>query len=69
VSRGQHGAWLDAAIKLASNVISQILAGPASVLTAGRELRWRKDLHSMRGCRLPIGILRTALPGQLCLMF
>jgi len=39
------------------------------VLTAGRELRWRKDLHSLRRCRLLIGILRTALSGQLCLVF
>ncbi len=39
------------------------------MLTAGRELRWRKDLHSLRRCRLLIGILRTALSGQLCLVF
>jgi len=51
------------------NVLSQILAGPPSVLTAGRELRWQKDLHALRRCRLPIGILRTALSGQLRLVF
>ncbi len=50
------------AIMLGCSVSQQTAA---SMLTAGCELRSRRDLHSFRWCRLPNGILRTALLAQL----
>jgi len=44
---------------IASDVLPESRADPAaSALTAGRKLRWWRDLHSFRWCRSPIGNLR-----------
>ncbi len=53
---------------IASDVLPESLADPAtSALTAGRKLRWWRDLHSFRRCRLPIDNLRMAWSAQMCL--
>ncbi len=55
---------------IASNVLPESLADPAtSALTAGRKLRWWRDLHSFRWCRSPIEDLRMMWSAQMCLAF